>query len=117
LEEPHPVVADCLLQQPPAPQPPAGAAGPSLGALLACAGGGGCGLGSGIGDGEGVAYSGWTNESVVWTSDQLPFVATYNDVSGAGAVAARPGEQGRRFPVRSSTGAKACEAADGCGGG
>lgn len=87
LEEPHPVVADCALQQPPgAPAAAAAAASaptPGLAAtpgLSALTGGG---FGGGYGGGEGVALSGWTNESIVWTSEHLPFVATYNDVSSS----------------------------------
>jgi hypothetical protein len=81
LEEPHPVVADCQLQA--APAAPGAPAGPSLGDAPGDAGAGAGGRpGSSFGDAEGVAYSGWTNESVVWSSGQLPFVATYNDVSG-----------------------------------
>jgi hypothetical protein len=73
LEEPHPVIADCLLQQHADPRPAVS------GGWVPCGGGFGGAMG------EGVALSGWTNESVVWTSEQLPFVATYNDVSTAGS--------------------------------
>jgi hypothetical protein len=29
------------------------------------------------------AYAGWSQESVVWTSRELPFVATYNEVGAS----------------------------------
>lgn len=64
LEEPQPVVADCALQRAP---PGAGATAAAAAAAAA--------------DPESVALSGWANESVVWAGEQLPFVATYNDVS------------------------------------
>ena len=62
LEEPTPVIADCALQR----APPPGAAAPAADAAAGA---------------EGVALSGWANESVVWAGEQVPFVATYNDVS------------------------------------
>lgn len=76
------MVADCFLQQP-EPRP---GQGPAIGSGLGLTAAALSGLGSGVGMGEGVALSGWTNESIVWTSDQLPYVATYNDVRVMGWV-------------------------------
>jgi hypothetical protein len=59
LEEPSPVVADCALSS-----------------------------SSSGGRSNVAAYAGWSQESVVWTSRELPFVATYNEVRAAAAAAA-----------------------------
>ncbi|WIA14045.1 hypothetical protein OEZ85_002600 [Tetradesmus obliquus] len=53
LEEPSPVVADCALSS-----------------------------SSSSGRSNVAAYAGWSQESVVWTSRELPFVATYNEARG-----------------------------------
>jgi hypothetical protein len=65
LEEPLPVVADCSL---------------STASAAAAAAAAAAGRGMSVSISTPAAYTGWSQERVVWSSRELPYVATHNEV-------------------------------------